>query len=826
MTTIVLVPPKFSSAQRAVHMREFRRAGVPTQSLRWQRLTHGMSVSDKRRGPGATRAKAECKEQFNSALARLNPSLIVINDPTALEFISGRRSLYLCRGSNFDFGGTPALVFADTLTLIRAKTNYAFHWAWQQDAQKFNRFLTGQRRTQPAFSYHVCRTLGQVVEAARACERSLFVSVDIETNGAGRDAHITCVQYGAWSHTGELHCFVIPIYSGAEHSNRFWESPELEARVRHTIGRINKSNVRKVLQNGAYDAHYFIRERMPLVNWWMDTAVAGHSIHSEAPKRLDWLASIYLDNVAYWKDESKDLESATDDSKAGDLPTDQAGMERFGRYGAQDVYYTACLVPPLFSFIRANSYAAQNYRKSIYQFTGPSLEMSLRGVAVDQGYQTQLSFNSFEKAEHALNRLQTITSNPDYNPDSWQQNAKLVYDTLGSRELPRKGRSTSEKVFEMIQTQGVLQRILIDLIFEFKKERKKAAEFGPGLRLFNGRVLYGHSPIGTETCRYNARASAFHCGRNIQNIHKDGNIREMFVADNGMVLFDIDYAASDKYFTFYSADEVNGIENLEGPRDIHCVHAAEFFKQPYEKIFEGYKEKSEEVVHSTRGVRQLSKRLGYGTDYGMEAYGVFIQMGREAVEAAARHLGYQNAKWLSIDQLVAICSGLQSVYYERIYPGLKPWIRDEKLKVKNNGNLATSIGGITRRFFGPIKNSDVERELQAFYGQTGTAANINRAIENIWYSEKGKQWRQAGGQLLFQVHDSIVGQVPENRLDLVGDCCQMMEQESISFNGKRFTVPVEAAVGRRWGSSSMVDYPADLQTIDAKEKQWQQEWNQ
>lgn len=813
---LVISPPRMSTGLRSTQQSLFRKAGVPLPSLRWMPLTRGMSEPDKRRGKNSTRARPEYRDQFLHSLAKANPEFIVCCDPTALEYLTGRKSLYLCRGSNYVWNNRNVLVLGDPITYVQSKKNYGYKWAYENDCRKLARFLTGTTRTQPAYDYRLCLNADSLREAADRAERSVFVSVDVETNGRGYNAHITCVGYGCWGSDGKLRVYVIPFYRGDTRDSRAWGAPELEARARATVARINACETRKVLQNGAYDAAYFIRERAPLRNWWMDTSVAHHSYLMEAPKRLDFLASIYLDNVQYWKDESKAAEDAKEDTKSYDLPKDASGMERFWNYCGLDNYYTACLVPPLFEIVYRNEWVARNYRKRIYQVTGPALSMSMRGARVDKIYQAKLTARYEQEGDAAHARLKTITRNPEFNPRSWQQVQPLVYDVLRAKQLPRKGRTTDEKVLKIIQTQHPLLRLVIDLIFEAKKSWKIAGDYGSGLYLFNNRWMYTLSPTGTETGRYSSKEHAFWVGTNIQNPHKDGGIRAMVCADPGYVLGETDYSTSDAYFTAYSADEERYIGNLEGERDTHCIHAESFFKRPYEDIYGGYKEKEEWVVHSTKGVRQLSKRLGYGTSYGMSANGVFMQMGREATEAAARYIGYGNAAGLSVRQLEDICGQLQRIFYDILYPGLEPWIRDRIQFVVNNNGIAVAIGGTARKFLGEFKNDDVRRELQAFYPQAGTASNLNDALERIWYSD----WEEKGGQLLSQTHDSILFQVPEDKLELIDELNNYMIHECTAPSGKKFTVPIECTVGRRWDAPTMAEWPCSLADIDAAENKF------
>ena len=278
-------------------------------------------------------------------------------------------------------------------------------------------------------------------------------------------------------------CIRDRFYRGDVDNGRVWQSREMESQVRQAIARITGNETRKVLQNGAYDACYLIRERMPLRNWWMDTAVAHHAYLLEAPKRLDFLASIYLDHVQYWKDEGKTKEQEKDDTKTGELPTDTALMEQFWQYNALDCYYTACLVPHLFSILHATPWALNNYRKTIYQFTGPALHMTMRGIRVDETYKGLLENRNRQQAGEALKRLHTMTGTDQFNPNSYRHVQALIYDTMGAKPVPRKGYTTGEKVLEIIKTQHPILRILSEQIFRYKKTASIVSKYGTGLFL-------------------------------------------------------------------------------------------------------------------------------------------------------------------------------------------------------------------------------------------------------------------------------------------------------------------------------------------------------
>jgi len=61
---------------------------------------------------------------------------------------------------------------------------------------------------------------------------------------------------------------------------------------------------------------------------------------------------------------------------------------------------------------------------------------------------------------------------------------------------------------------------------------------------------------------------------------------------------------------------------------------------------------------------------------------------------------------------------------------------------------------------------------------------------------------RAGVRLLFQVHDSIIGQVPADKIELVR-LVQIAMANRVTINGRTFEVPTEAEVGLGWGKRLM-----------------------
>ena len=112
----------------------------------------------------------------------------------------------------------------------------------------------------------------------------------------------------------------------------------------------------------------------------------------------------------------------------------------------------------------------------------------------------------------------------------------------------------------------------------------------------------------------------------------------------------------------------------------------------------------------------------------------------------------------------------------------------------------TTLHGRRRFFFGrtsPKGDKDVTktwRDAVAFAGQSMTADAINKAMIQIWKDGSDDI------ELLCQVHDSLLFQVPE---ELVDDRVAEILKRGLAplelKGGRKFVVPNEAKIGFNWG---------------------------
>lgn len=826
MKILWLEPPNLSNGLRKVAQNYLRNRDFNLYDFQFACITEGCLVKETK-----TRWAADMNKHsaFEKKIKELAPNFIVCNDKAALNYITGKyTSLAKCRGSIYNYNNIPVLVIDD---IHNTKRTNLGGWVFLQDLGKLKRWLSGQLREEPKFEYTVCHLITEVQHLAFTAERSTAISVDIETTGTT----ISSIQYTClWKDTGNvwnMHTWNVPFINPLKPDGCHWETENEEIQIWSIIRKVNASSAIKILQNGSYDSAYLLKYRCPLFNYLGDTLHAWHSVWVESPKRLDFLASIALDKYCYWKDEGK-VEDKKEDMRGGKIPKTKAGMDSYWLYGALDTHNTMLC----FRFILAVmvekklDWAIENYRQEMRQQFGPALAMTMRGIKCNKKLQIKYAMEMQDKSDQARIDLQTAMGDPNFNPNSPPQLTQAIYSIFQAKPYGRgkQRTSTDEKVLKMIKDQSFFLNWFVEKLWVCKKNANNVSKYGSGVTLAS-RFMYKMCAGVTDTGRYASKGHDFWCGTNIQNLPYI--MRPMLEADEGYVLFDIDYSQSDAYFTAFESGDEKFMATMLDKKDTHCLHCEFFFKKPYDELYAAHKKKEDWVSHNVTGVRSITKRVVYGANYLMAGATLLLTMTREPMQSAAKFLGIPNAHKLNDKQLIKLADAFLKKYF-LMYPRLKEWLFNEAIpRAIAAGNLATCAFNRTRIFFGNLHDNKTQREFAAFFGQGGTAGNINKALDNIYYgiklediaeytkepktASRLKKLESEGVQLLFQVHDSIVGQIPRSKLYLIKDI-QIAMANHVRINDHTFQVPTEADVGLGWGKR-MMPYK-DGTTIEMIEK--------
>lgn len=793
------------------------------------------------------------KREFDSKINMALPSVIVTSCPAILAVLTDQdehaNTIEKTRGGVYIYKNIPVIVVypitaSNRITDAKATEEDAEQynvksgaWILAQDWRKVSRFFHGKQRKTPVFTFSVVRTRHDVDVAERFLSECSLIACDIETKSGGKDSNkqtfLTCTGYCGLHKSGKVRAFVYPFFDKFSESITFWHRDEDYVYAWESQARINSNSAIKLFQNGTYDNSYFIRDRIPSTGWLLDTIHMWHSLYPELKKSLDFISSILLDNYQYWKADIKGIDEK-DETKA------DKSMARYWRYNALDTFYTLFNGLYMLPTFLSSDWARTNYT-SEFMLAISALRMSLRGIRADKKRLSEHEMELLQEGDSAVQRLRYLLDEPQFNANSPAQVNWMLYELLGARRRDAKGNvigpssrkkpSSGDSARKLIKTEHPFFKVFVTALEDSKKPFKQISNIcRMGQNLQTNRFRYALSAAGTETWRLSGKSSNFWDGTNPQNITK--KMRDWLVADDHFIMYDIDFSQSDLYFVAYESQDQKMIDLTLTDLDTHAVHAAHFFKREYDWVVQGKRDEDPEVVDPVTGIRNLSKRVVHGSNFLMAARTLFATMGREAVVAAALALGHEKAAGWTDEALTQVCAALLKSY-RNLYPRLsdKEWYGEINELLASKGAI-TNWYGMTRRFMGDPAAHRTQREATAFYGQSGTAMNMNRVLYELDFGYIPKKFRDGpnpcagvkpilisdlpGNFMLLQVHDSFVG-IQDTRFDCWQDNINKIltvMQRPIMIHGREFHVPAEAEVMTRWSKNAIPWNPQKLPSYD------------
>lgn len=355
--------------------------------------------------------------------------------------------------------------------------------------------------------------------------------------------------------------------------------------------------------------------------------------------------------------------------------------------------------------------------------------MELAGVLLDTAHLAKMSRELGESITALESEIHTLAGKT-FNVNSPKQMNEVLFEHLKLKaEGVRKtslGFSTAADVLDNLRG----AHPVVDKILEYRELVKLKGTYIDALpNLINpvsGRVHTSYNQTGTSTGRISSSDP------NLQNIpirtETGRDVRAAFVAPDGWRLLSVDYSQVELRILAHVSQEPTLLNAFAEGQDIHAATAAIINNVPMEAV--------------TKEQRIFAKRVNFGILYGMGAY----RLARDS------------------DLTLAEARKFIETYFERL-PGVRRYIEGAKALARSQGYL-TTLFGRRRRFPGinSSRGNDVaaaEREAINMPIQ-GTAADImKRAMIDLHAA------LQTGGlraQLLLQVHDELVLEVPEEEL--------------------------------------------------------------
>jgi DNA polymerase-1 len=390
--------------------------------------------------------------------------------------------------------------------------------------------------------------------------------------------------------------------------------------------------------------------------------------------------------------------------------------------------------------------------------------MERRGISIDRQVLSRLSGEFAQKAAGLEAEIQELAGEP-LNPGSPKQLGDILFGKLG---LPggtktKTGQwSTGARALEELAEQG---HPLPQKILDWRQVAKLRSTYTDALPDYvnprTHRVHTSYALAATTTGRLSSSEP------NLQNIpirtEEGRKIRRAFVASPGMKLASADYSQIELRLLAEIA-EIDVLKTaFRDGLDIHAMTASEMFGVP--------------VKGMPGEVRRRAKAINFGIIYGISAFGLANQLGI-AREEAATYI---------------------KKYFER-FPGIRDYMEETKAFAKKNGYVLTLFG--RKCHYPDIVNSNAS--IRAFNERAainarlqGTAADIIRRamvrMEDVLAQHK------LNAQMLLQVHDELVFEVPEDEVDKTLPVVrQVMEEAPMPALSLSVPLAVDARAAHNW----------------------------
>ena len=354
--------------------------------------------------------------------------------------------------------------------------------------------------------------------------------------------------------------------------------------------------------------------------------------------------------------------------------------------------------------------------------------MERRGIRIDKPILARLGAEFAQEAARLEAEIFKMAGT-SFNIGSPKQLGDILFGSMGlsgAKKTATGAFSTAAGVLEDLAEAG---NPFAGLVLEWRQTTKLQTNYCDALPTYadaRNRVHTSYQLAATTTGRLSSTEP------NLQNIPVRNaagrKIRTAFIASPGHVLLSADYSQIELRLLAHIADIPQLKDAFAKGYDIHAMTASEMFSVPMDQM--------------TSEIRRRAKAINFGIIYGISAFGLANQLGIERAEAGA----------------------YIKRYFER-FPGIRAYMDATKATCRTKGYVETLFG---RRCHYPRITASNPSE-RAFNERAainapiqGTAADIIRRAMIRMDAALARAGLAA--QMLLQVHDELVFEVPEGEV--------------------------------------------------------------
>jgi DNA polymerase-1 len=484
---------------------------------------------------------------------------------------------------------------------------------------------------------------------------------------------------------------------------------------------LEDESILKIAQNMKYDWLVFAQRGIQivgyddtmLISYVLDAGKGGHGMDDLAKRWLNH-DTIHFHHVA-----GQGKSKVTFDCVAIDKATE---------YASEDADVTLRLWNAL------KPRLAAEHVTTVYETLERSMpdvlaRMERRGIAIDRQVLSRLS-GEFAQKQGALEEEIKVLAGEPLNPGSPKQLGDILFGKMnlpgGTKTKTGQWSTGARELEELAEAGHQLPRKILD----WRQVSKLRSTYTEALPTYvnpdTHRVHTSYALAATSTGRLSSSDP------NLQNIpirtEEGRKIRRAFVASPGMKLVSADYSQIELRLLAEIADIATLKKAFQDGVDIHAMTASEMFGVP--------------VKDMPADVRRRAKAINFGIIYGISAFGLANQLSIEREEAGA----------------------YIKKYFER-FPGIRAYMDETRDFCREHGYVLTLFG--RKCHYPDIKASNPS--IRAFNERAainarlqGSAADIIRRAMMRMEGELAKA--KLSAQMLLQVHDELIFEVPESEV--------------------------------------------------------------
>ena len=482
----------------------------------------------------------------------------------------------------------------------------------------------------------------------------------------------------------------------------------------------------------------YVLEASPQVRHGMDDAVERHLNHK----------TITFEEVC--------------GSGKNQITFDRVPLDKATAYAAEDADVTRRL------YAKLKPRLVGDHLVSVYETMDRPLipvlrEMERKGILVDPVVLGDLSKDFAKRMAELETEIHKLAGEP-FNIASPKQLGEILFERMslpGGKKTKTGAYGTDADVLEELAAQG---HDLPARVLDWRQLSKLKSTYTDALaKVINPATKRVHTCFA-QTIASTGRLSSV--DPNLQNIPirtEDGRkIRKAFVAPKGRTLLSADYSQIELRLVAHVADVKRLKLAFKNGEDIHAATASEMFNVPIEGM--------------DPMVRRSAKAINFGIIYGISGFGLARQLGIPRGEAQS----YIDA------------------YFAK-FPEIREYMEMTKAQARRQGFVTTLFG---RKIFTPGIN-DKNPNMRGFSERAAINAPIQGGAADII---KRAMIRLPGAlmaagletDMLLQVHDELVFEVPDGELDTAKPLIKKVMEEAAHLS---VPLTVDVGTGHNWAEA-------------------------